>query len=134
MDIIIIDGLSFALPLFIMAIGGIYCEKSGVTMLAVEGLQGFGAFTGALVAVLISGFFSGNTPIPFYIAMLFAAVGGAGALLSKCIKKAEVIAYEDLGTEAIRKLEVENLPVIVVIDQEGRNQYEIAVEEWQKEI
>lgn len=64
----------------------------------------------------------------------FAAVGGAGALLSKCIKKAEVIAYEDLGTEAIRKLEVENLPVIVVIDQEGRNQYEIAVKEWQKEI
>ena len=77
MDIIIIDGLSFALPLFIMAIGGIYCEKSGVTMLAVEGLQGFGAFTGALVAVLISGFFSGNTPIPFYIAMAFAAIGGA---------------------------------------------------------
>ena len=77
MDIIIIDGLSFALPLFIMAIGGIYCEKSGVTMLAVEGVQGFGAFTGALVAVLISGFFSGNTPIPFYIAMAFAAIGGA---------------------------------------------------------
>ena len=50
MDIIIIDGLSFALPLFIMAIGGIYCEKSGVTMLAVEGLQGFGAFTGALMS------------------------------------------------------------------------------------
>ena len=48
MDIVIIDGLSFALPLFIMAIGGIYCEKSGVTMLAVEGLQGFGAFIGAL--------------------------------------------------------------------------------------
>lgn len=47
MDIVIIDGLSFALPLFIMAIGGIYCEKSGVTMLAVEGLQGFGAFIGA---------------------------------------------------------------------------------------
>ena len=49
MDIVIIDGLSFALPLFIMAIGGIYCEKSGVTMLAVEGLQGFGAFIGAFV-------------------------------------------------------------------------------------
>ena len=46
-------------------------------------------------------------------AVFFAAVGGAGALLSKCIKKAEVIAYDDLGTEAIRKLEVENLPVIV---------------------
>lgn len=46
-------------------------------------------------------------------AVFFAAVGGAGALLSKCIKKAEVIAYDDLGTEAIRKLEVENFPVIV---------------------
>ncbi|MGN0292900.1 MAG: Fe-S-containing hydro-lyase [Lachnospiraceae bacterium] len=67
-------------------------------------------------------------------AVYFAAVGGAGALLSKCIKKAEVIAYEDLGTEAIRKLEVENLPVIVVIDAEGRNQYEIAVKQWSKEI
>ncbi len=62
----------------------------------------------------------------------FAAVGGAGALLSKCIKKAEVIAYDDLGTEAIRKLEVENLPVIVVIDSKGRNQYELAVKEWKK--
>ena len=63
-------------------------------------------------------------------AVYFAAVGGAGALLSKCIKKAEVIAYDDLGTEAIRRLEVENLPVIVVIDTEGQNQYEIAVQEW----
>lgn len=51
-------------------------------------------------------------------AVYFAAIGGAGALLSKCIKKSEVIAYEDLGTEAIRKLEVENLPIIVVIDDE----------------
>lgn len=57
-------------------------------------------------------------------AVYFAAVGGAGALLSKCIKKADVIAYEDLGTEAIRKLEVENLPVIVVIDPEGDDQYD----------
>ena len=73
MDIIIIDGLSFALPLFIMAIGGIYCEKSGVTMLAVEGLQGFGAFTGALVAVLVSGFFGGNSPVPFYICLLYTS-------------------------------------------------------------
>lgn len=76
MDVVIIDGLSFALPLFIMAIGGIYCEKSGVTMLAVEGLQGFGAFIGALVAVIVAGGFSGSSPIPFYIAMVFAAVGG----------------------------------------------------------
>lgn len=57
-------------------------------------------------------------------AVYFAAVGGAGALLSKCIKKATVIAYDDLGTEAIRELEVENLPVIVVIDSEGNNLYD----------
>ncbi len=63
----------------------------------------------------------------------FAAVGGAGALLSKCIKKAEVIAYDDLGTEAIRRLEVEKLPVIVVIDTEGQNQYETAVKQWNME-
>lgn len=56
-------------------------------------------------------------------AAYFAAIGGAGALLSKCIKKSEVIAYEDLGTEAIRKLEVENLPIIVVIDDEKTNLY-----------
>ena len=66
-------------------------------------------------------------------AVYFAAVGGAGALLSKCIKKSEVIAYEDLGTEAIRKLEVENLPVIVVIDTEGNNLYETAIEEFKQE-
>lgn len=57
-------------------------------------------------------------------AVYFAAVGGAGALLSKCIKSAEVIAYDDLGTEAIRKLYVENLPVIAVIDCRGNNIYE----------
>lgn len=56
-------------------------------------------------------------------AVYFAAVGGAGALLSKCIKKSEVIAYEDLGTEAIRRMEVENFPAIVVIDSKGHNLY-----------
>jgi len=60
----------------------------------------------------------------------FAAIGGAGALLSKCIKKSTVIAYDDLGTEAIRELEVENLPVVVVIDSKGDNLYETAVEEY----
>ena len=53
----------------------------------------------------------------------FAAVGGAGALLSKCIISSEVIAYDDLGPEAIRRLEVEDLPVIVVVDCEGNNLY-----------
>ena len=67
-------------------------------------------------------------------AVYFAAVGGAGALLSKCIKKSEVIAYDDLGTEAIRKMEVENFPVIVVIDSEGNNLYETAVEEFRKTL
>lgn len=66
-------------------------------------------------------------------AVYFAAVGGAGALLSKCIKKAEVIAYDDLGTEAIRRLEVENLPVIVVIDCQGNNLYETAIKEYCEE-
>ena len=63
-------------------------------------------------------------------AVYFAAVGGAGALLSKCIKESEVIAYDDLGTEAIRKMRVEDFPVVVVIDSEGNNLYETAVEEY----
>lgn len=63
-------------------------------------------------------------------AVYFAAVGGAGALLSKAIKSSEVLAYDDLGTEAIRRLEVENFPVIVVIDSEGNNLYETAIEEY----
>ena len=65
-------------------------------------------------------------------AVYFAAVGGAGALLSKAVKKAEVIAYDDLGTEAIRKLEVENLPAIVVIDSEGSYLYEDVAKKYRK--
>ena len=57
-------------------------------------------------------------------AVYFAAIGGAGALLSSCIKKAEIVCYEDLGAEAVRRLEVENLPVVCVIDSEGNNLYE----------
>ncbi len=67
-------------------------------------------------------------------AVYFAAVGGAGALLSKCITKSTVIAYDDLGTEAIRELEVEKLPVIVVIDSEGNNLYETAVEQYREKL
>lgn len=63
-------------------------------------------------------------------AVYFAAIGGAGALLSKSIEKAEVVAYEDLGTEAIRKLEVKDFPVIVVIDSRGNNLYETAAEKY----
>ena len=57
-------------------------------------------------------------------AAYFGAIGGCGALLIKCIKKAELVAYEDLGAEAIRRLEVEDFPVVVIIDSEGNNLYE----------
>ena len=66
-------------------------------------------------------------------AVYFAAVGGAGALLSRAITSSEVIAYEDLGTEAIRKLAVKDFPAIVVIDAEGNNLYETAVKEYNEE-
>ena len=63
-------------------------------------------------------------------AVYFAAVGGAGALLSKSIVASELVAYEDLGTEAIRRLEVADFPVIVVADTEGNNLYETAIKEY----
>lgn len=67
-------------------------------------------------------------------AVYFGAIGGCGALLSQCIKKSEVIAYEDLGAEAIRRLEVENFPVIVVIDSEGNNLYETGRKAYLKQL
>lgn len=63
-------------------------------------------------------------------AVYFGAIGGCGALLSKCIKKAEIIAYEDLGAEAIRRLEVEDFPVVVIIDSEGNNLYETGKKDY----
>ena len=91
------DGLSFALPLLIMAIGAIYSEKSGVTNLAIEGFQGFGAFIGALAAILVMPRLSSSSQLPIYIAMLFAAVGGGiyaclHALLSVNFKANQVIS------------------------------------------
>ncbi len=65
-------------------------------------------------------------------AVYLAAVGGAGALISECIKSSEVICYEDLGTEAVRRLEVEKFPMIVVIDTEGNNLYDTALKEYEK--
>ena len=59
-----------------------------------------------------------------YSGVYFGAIGGAGALLAKCIKKAELIAFEDLGAEALRKLYVEDMPLVVIIDSEGNNLYE----------
>lgn len=66
-------------------------------------------------------------------AVYFAAVGGAGALLSKAIIQSKVVAYDDLGTEAIRKLEVKDFPVIVVIDSKGNNLYETAIKDYKEE-
>ena len=67
-------------------------------------------------------------------AVYFGAIGGCGALLSRCIKKAEIIAYEDLGAEAIRRLEVENFPVVVIIDSEGNNLYETGKRDYLKTL
>ncbi|SDN73050.1 nucleoside ABC transporter membrane protein [Psychrobacillus sp. OK028] len=97
MDTIIIDGLSFALPLFIMAIGGIYSEKSGITNLALEGFQGFGAFIGALSAVLIANTSGIDVENLFYVSFLFAMIGGMGfsvihAVLSIKFKANQVIS------------------------------------------
>lgn len=66
-------------------------------------------------------------------AVYFAAVGGAGALLSKCVVKSETVCYEDLGAEAILKMEVKDFPVVVVVDSEGNNLYETAIQEFCEE-
>ncbi|APH20123.1 Fe-S-containing hydro-lyase [Clostridium botulinum] len=67
-------------------------------------------------------------------AVYFGAIGGAAALISKSIKKSEVIAYEDLDSEAIRKLEVEDLPATVIIDSKGNNLYEDGLEDYLKSL
>ena len=73
---VMMDGFAFALPLFAMAIGGIYSERSGIINLALEGFQGVGAFVGALVAVLLMRSVGTDSQIPYYAAMLFAMIGG----------------------------------------------------------
>ena len=68
-----------------------------------------------------------------YSGVYFGAIGGAGALLAKCIKKAELVAYEDLQSEALRRLYVEEMPLVVIIDCEGNNLYEQGREAYLKE-
>ncbi len=77
MDTIFIDGLSFALPLFVIAMGGIFSEKSGVTNLALEGLQGFGAFIGALTATILALWLPSESPVVMYATLLASVAGGA---------------------------------------------------------
>lgn len=69
-----------------------------------------------------------------YGAVYFAAIGGAAALTAKCVKSSELVAYEDLGAEAIRKLYVEDLPVVVVIDSKGNDYYEIGQREYLESV
>ena len=76
MNMVIIDGLSFALPLVIIAIGGIYSERSGITNLALEGLLGFGAFSGGLFIAFFGGYFTEGSTMPMYLAFLMAMLGG----------------------------------------------------------
>lgn len=75
-DTIIIDGLAFALPMFIMALAGIFSEKSGITNLAIEGMQGFGAFIGAFTAIMLMQNIDASTQIPYYVSFVTAAIGG----------------------------------------------------------
>ena len=89
------------------------------------------AYSPTLIALGLTGMIGKGKRGPEVIAAMqehgavyFGAIGGCGALLSSCIKKAEVVAYEDLGAEAIRRLEVEDFPVVVIIDAEGNNLYE----------
>ena len=67
-----------------------------------------------------------------YTGVYFAAIGGAAALMAKAVKEAEVIAFDELGTEAIRRLRVEELPVIVAIDHEGNDMYKLGVEKYRQ--
>ena len=95
------------------------------------------AYSPALIAIGQTGMIGKGKRSPEVIAAMkehgavyFGATGGCGALLSKCIKKAEIVAYEDLGAEAIRRLEVEDFPVTVIIDSEGNNLYETGRAEY----
>ena len=69
-----------------------------------------------------------------YSGVYFGAIGGAGALLAKCIKSCELIAYEDLGAEALRKLYIEDMPLVVIIDSEGNNLYKSGREDYLKKV
>ena len=95
------------------------------------------AYSPALIALGQTGMIGKGKRSPEVVAAMkehgavyFGAIGGCGALLSRCIKKAEVIAYEDLGAEAIHRLEVEDFPVVVVIDSQGNNLYETGPEAY----
>jgi simple sugar transport system permease protein len=126
-----IDGLSFAMPLLIMAIGGIYCERSGVTMLALEGLQGFGAFLGAVTVVLLARTFG---PVSWLIYAAMAASMAGGLLFSLihaalCVKfrAQQVISGAVVNTLAIALTTFLTSVVNGVITGQSSNKFQIGV-------
>jgi simple sugar transport system permease protein len=132
MDMIFIDGLSFALPLLIMAIGGIYCERSGVTMLALEGLQGFGAFTGAVAVVLCGSGLGAGSPYLIYIAMAASMAGGLlfsllHAALCVKFKAQQVISGVVVNTMAMALTTFLTSVINGVITGEASNQVQLGV-------
>jgi simple sugar transport system permease protein len=132
MDTILIDGLSFALPLLIMAIGGIYCERSGVTMLALEGLQGFGAFTGAVAAVFCGMRLGSGSPALVYIAMAAAVAGGLAfslihAALSVKFRAQQVISCVVVNIMAMALTTFLTSVINGIITGEASNKFQIGV-------
>jgi simple sugar transport system permease protein len=127
-----IDGLSFALPLLIMAIGGIYCERSGVTMLALEGLQGFGAFVGSVMAVFCGLRLGGGSPYLIYIAMAASMVGGLAfslihAVLCVKFRAQQVVSGVVVNTLAIALTTFLTSVVNGALTGEASNKFQIGV-------
>ncbi|MDR1128456.1 MAG: ABC transporter permease [Treponema sp.] len=135
MDMIMIDGLSFAMPLLVMAIGGIYCERSGVTMLALEGLQGFGAFTGSAVAILCAvktGGAGSASPWIIYIAMAASMAGGLAFSLihaALCVKfrAQQVISGAVVNTLAVALTTFFTSIINLGLTGEASNKFQIGV-------
>ena len=132
MDNIMIDGLAFALPLFIMAIGGIYSERSGVTMLALEGLQGFGAFAGAVAVTLMRASLGPESPALIYIAMVVAMLGGAlfsaiHGLLCVHFKAEQVISGVVVNTLSVAVTIFLTSLINAIITGEASNKFSVGV-------
>jgi simple sugar transport system permease protein len=132
MDTILIDGLSFATPLLIMAVGGIYCERSGITMLALEGLQGFGAFTGSAAVVLLGMRLGVGSPALIYIAMIFSMAGGMVFSLihaALCVKfrAQQVISGVVVNTLALALTTFLTSVINNAITGEASNKFQIGV-------
>ncbi len=132
MDTIMIDGLSFALPLFIMAIGGIYSERSGIVMLALEGLQGFGAFIGAMTVILTRVYLGNSSPYLIYIAMVAGMIGGSlfsviHAVLCVKFKARQVISGVVVNTLAVALTTFLTSVINGIITGEASNKFQIGV-------